>query len=410
MGTTLYVVINVEVWKCIVISAFFAGLYTILGGLTSVTYTDVLQIVFIIAGIGLATPFIYLHNEPRVTKPEGYWKGALPKEKYGFFIDHYLFLIFGSVPWQGYFQRVFSVKSTKVAQLMSFISCPTLILVAVPCLIIGAVAAQTDWRKIEGYGKELDIEKDASLVLALSLRYLTPLPVSLLGLGAVAGAVMSSADSAILASSSLFTRNVYKHLFRPQAQYDELHNVLRISICVVTVLAGALACFINSVYGLSLLCADIIYVVLFPQLTMTIYAPMFNNIYGSSFSYLIAIVLRILTGDDILQIPAAIKWPLYDEVENVQLFPFRTVIMLIGWAVMIVVSATTWALFVKFNVLGPKYDFFRGFEEPRHLIQLAAPSVAYAEGANLLKDDQKTKEASDVKLTTQASEQKANTK
>lgn len=37
-----------------------------------------------------------------------------------------------------------------------------------------------------------------------------------LGLGAISAAVMSSADSSILASSSMFTRNVYKLTIRPK--------------------------------------------------------------------------------------------------------------------------------------------------------------------------------------------------
>lgn len=36
------------------------------------------------------------------------------------------------------------------------------------------------------------------------------------GLGAISAAVMSSADSSILASSSMFTRNVYKLTIRPK--------------------------------------------------------------------------------------------------------------------------------------------------------------------------------------------------
>lgn len=40
--------------------------------------------------------------------------------------------------------------------------------------------------------------------------------IDLLGLGAISAAVMSSADSSILASSSMFSRNVYRLTLRPK--------------------------------------------------------------------------------------------------------------------------------------------------------------------------------------------------
>ncbi|BES92593.1 solute carrier family 5 (choline transporter), member 7 [Nesidiocoris tenuis] len=385
LGTTLQVVIDIPRTMCIIISAFFAGLYTILGGLTSVTYTDILQIFFIITGIGLATPYIYYHDHPKVEQPGGEldWVGSIEKAKIGYFVDHYMFLIFGGIPWQGYFQRVFSVKSTKVAQWMSIASFPCLILIAIPCLIIGASARATDWKSVPGWEKEIK-PGEASLILALTLRFLTPMWVSLLGLGAVAAAVMSSADSSILASSSLFTRNVYKHLIRPMATFEELHNCLRLCICIVTILAGTLACFINSVYDLSLLCADIIFVVLFPQLTLIIYAPSVANIYGSSVSYFTALTLRILTGDDTIGVPASIRWPMFDSTRNEQYFPFRTTIMLIGTVIMIVVGYLAHVIFEKKKYVSLKYDFLKGFSGNGTQIELAAPSSPVEKSASIV--------------------------
>jgi Na+/proline symporter len=40
--------------------------------------------------------------------------------------------------------------------------------------------------------------------------------VSFFGLGAISAAVMSSADASILSSSSMFSRNIYKAVFRPK--------------------------------------------------------------------------------------------------------------------------------------------------------------------------------------------------
>ena len=49
----------------------------------------------------------------------------------------------------------------------------------------------------------------------MTLQYMTPPAITFVGLGAVTAAVMSSADSSILGASSMFVRNVYQIIFRP---------------------------------------------------------------------------------------------------------------------------------------------------------------------------------------------------
>ncbi len=50
------------------------------------------------------------------------------------------------------------------------------------------------------------------LALPLVLRYLTPTPVAVIGLGAVSAAVMSSCDSSCLAAGSMFAESAYRPL------------------------------------------------------------------------------------------------------------------------------------------------------------------------------------------------------
>lgn len=53
-----------------------------------------------------------------------------------------------------------------------------------------------------------------SLILPLVIQYLTPTYVAFVGLGALSAAVMSSADSSVLAASSMFAHNIWGGLFR----------------------------------------------------------------------------------------------------------------------------------------------------------------------------------------------------
>lgn len=98
---------------------------------------------------------------------------------------------------------------------MSLISATACFFIVIPAAIIGVLAKFVDWSKIPGYDKPFDMTESNS-VLPLVLRYLTPGWVTFFGLGAVSASVMSSADSVILGSGSMFTRNIYHQSFRPK--------------------------------------------------------------------------------------------------------------------------------------------------------------------------------------------------
>ncbi len=113
---------------------------------------------------------------------------------------------------------------------------------------------------------------------------------------------------------------------------------------------------IETVYGLWFLCADLVYVVLFPQLFCVVYLKS-TNTYGSFCAYWIGLILRVLGGDSLLRIPAIIKYPYFDSVANKQLFPFRTFAMLATFLTTISVSYLTKFLFEN-EYLRKEYDIF----------------------------------------------------
>ena len=152
------------------------------------------------------------------------WVGHWETKKTGIWIDYVLFLTFGGIPWQAYFQRVLSVKTTKHAKYLSFAASFGCFIAAIPALLIGAAGASANWT-MTGYASSAPNgtlkSEDASRILPLVLQYLTPGAVSFIGLGAVSAAVMSSADSSTLSASSMFSRNIYKLIFRPKVQWEK---------------------------------------------------------------------------------------------------------------------------------------------------------------------------------------------
>ena len=64
-----------------------------------------------------------------------------------------------------------------------------------------------------------------------------------------------------------------------KASENEVIRVMRVSIVFVGLLATLMALTIHSIYGLWYLCADLVYVILFPQLLCVVYMEKANT-YG----------------------------------------------------------------------------------------------------------------------------------
>lgn len=71
------------------------------------------------------------------------WIGRVDPKEYWSYADYGLLLIFGGIPWQVYFQRVLSSKSAARAQILSYVAAFGCILMAIPPVLIGAIAKST---------------------------------------------------------------------------------------------------------------------------------------------------------------------------------------------------------------------------------------------------------------------------
>nr|WLN44348.1 AAT9 [Sinonovacula rivularis] len=359
LGATLSVILEIDTHISIIVSSCIAVFYTLFGGLYSVAYTDVVQLICIFVGLWVAIPFAFTHEavgDIRINATET-WIKELDPVYSGVYIDSYLLLIFGGIPWQVYFQRVLSSTSAWNAQLLSYIAAVGCVIMAIPSILIGAIATVTDWNQT-AYAQVGTVpipEENLNLILPLVLQYLTPQAVAFIGLGAVSAAVMSSADSSILSASAMFARNVYKLIFRQTASENEILWVMRVSIFGVGILATVMGITVDSIYTLWYLCSDLVFVVLFPQLVCVVYLRC-TNTYGSLMGYILGLFFRLAGGEPALKIPILIKYPYYNEVDG-QLFPYKTLSMLITMTSIYVFSLTTKHLFER-GILRREFDIF----------------------------------------------------
>jgi high affinity choline transporter 7 len=99
-----------------------------------------------------------------------------------------------------------------------------------------------------------------------------------------------------------------------------------------------LALNVQSVYALWYLCADLVYVMLFPQLTTALFDKK-ANAYGALAGLIVAFTLRIGGGEPLIGLPNFIPYPMIED--GVVLFPFRTLAMVAGLLTIIIVSRLT---------------------------------------------------------------------
>ncbi|KAG7216078.1 hypothetical protein INR49_007830, partial [Caranx melampygus] len=188
LGGTMSIILGLSSALSIIISAAVSIVYTFLGGLYSVAYTDIIQLSFIFFSMWLCIPFLVL--SPAVTENSqmthvnqtqgSSWTGELQLADAGKWTDEMLLLALGGLAYQALYQRILSASSSAQAQVTCFAAAGTVFIMGIPSVVIGAVASSADWN-LTAYGLPPPYERgEAGKILPLALRYLTPTWVSLI--------------------------------------------------------------------------------------------------------------------------------------------------------------------------------------------------------------------------------------
>lgn len=204
MGTVLHVLLGWNLTFSMIIGGTIALSYTILGGMWSVTMTDIVQ--FIIMTIGIFAIML-----PMSLSKAGGWsnlQAELPTSYFGIssiggmeIFQYFLLFCLGMVVAQDIWQRLFTARTLKVARLGTLGAGIYSLFYAIAISIIGMCAFVAT--------PALNDPQTAFTSMALET-----LPTGILGivLASVLSALMSTSSGTLLASSTLIVNDIIKPL------------------------------------------------------------------------------------------------------------------------------------------------------------------------------------------------------
>ena len=259
-------------WVGSVVVVLLTGVYTVLGGMRAVAYTDAVQTFILVAGSGLLTVFGLAklggwHELRRVLDPDLFnlWKPLVPAGMEGtwapvketgriawYFNSNYPWLgmlfcapIIGLWYWctdQYIVQRALGAKDESTARrgsiFASYLKLLPVFIFIIPGLIALALAKQglvPELRQMvdaEGHV----IPQAAQAAFPLMVKHLLPAGIRGIVVAGLLAALMSSMAGAFNASSTLFTMDLYQK-FRPHASQHRLVWVGRIATAAMVVIS-----------------------------------------------------------------------------------------------------------------------------------------------------------------------------
>ncbi|QKZ11706.1 sodium:solute symporter family protein [Spirosoma sp. KUDC1026] len=231
IGIVLSVVTDVPREYCILFSAAVVMLYTLLGGMWSISITDFFHNLIIV--IALVVLAVLLWREvgdfSRIQEktPPGFFR-FLPPPTFKNWIEYvaaWITIGLGSIPQQDIFQRVMAAKTENTSVRASYLASGMYLTIAMLPLLIALMAKLV----------HPDLPEDNQMIIPNMVMRHGSLPLQVLFFGAVTSAILSVSSGAILAPAAVFGENIVK-FFRPDLSDRALLLTIRCAVVVITVI------------------------------------------------------------------------------------------------------------------------------------------------------------------------------
>lgn len=286
IGKIANVLLGINFMLAFLIGTAVVILYTTLGGILAVVWTDAIQMVIIILGLVIIM-FVGVNavggiNAISANTPSNYWD-FFPNDTNGVswlaYIAMWIGMALGNIPSPDIAQRAFVAKDEKTAQsgmITAGILYWTIGLIPVFIALIGITMMNKGLLSVDMITM---IQDDSELLIPLLAKEL----LGPIGLGIFAGsliaAVLSSASTSLFATAVLMSNDIYQPLFMKSRDDRKLVIVTRISILIVggfSILIGLLS---TNLYDLTIFAFTLLFGILFFPFVLALKSKRVNS-YG----------------------------------------------------------------------------------------------------------------------------------
>lgn len=271
-------------WIGIVFGGIVLIVYTWQGGMWAVTVTDfpqmillaigmVVMLVTVIGKVGgwsvfvanaaareTSTPFAILPNE------NGFygWTGIMA---WSYLFSASFTGLGAQVAAQDYWERALSGKTIKTIVWASFAAGIAYLILGIIPYILGIAAYQ-----LNPHLTDVEIQSIGPWLLT---NYFSPVVAVFIAVS-MAAAVMSSADSGLLAAASIVGNNIYR-IINPEATDKEILKWTKLSVTVGGVLSVILALTFQEIFRVHVFSDALLAIAAFPMITLGLFSNKTNN-------------------------------------------------------------------------------------------------------------------------------------
>ena len=226
---------EISVEAGMVIGTLSVLIYVMFGGMLAVAWTDFIQMIVLIIGLSIiaymASGMAGGADKVLALAQTNDWFRLLPEAKFKdvvFFFAAAITMMLGSIPQQDVFQRVMSAKDAKTASRGAVIGGICYLAFAFVPMFIVACAVLI----MPAETKEF-LASDPQKILPTLILTKMPFIAQVIFFGALLSAIKSCASATLLAPSTSFVENIYKHLRPGLTDRQELY-AFRVTLFVFT--------------------------------------------------------------------------------------------------------------------------------------------------------------------------------
>ena len=252
----LSTMLGISYKTAVIIVAVVVTIYSIMGGLWSVTLTDFVQVFLIIIGMIIAVPF--------AMNLAGGWSNVVanvPAETFNMFKGYSPMAVISlTVMYTATFtvgqeavSRYYAARDGKAAKQGSIMAAILNFVYAFIPAVLGIITLA-----LINMGKfNAEDFADVGARYALPVLAMEAMPAIICGLlfAGIISATMSSSDSDLLGAGSIFANDIYRAVLKPDATSEEVMKVTKIVMAIVGVASMFIALFnTSSIVSLLMFC------------------------------------------------------------------------------------------------------------------------------------------------------------